>query len=148
MVFKFIKYQTGTLAITQLITLAVLNIFDGLASITHPCSQNHSSCFGDILLAIAYYVLLLAWFSLISLLGYLTQEKRNRLTATLLIGSELATAVVSLFNWRHGNNEINKITSLVDLTFAILVNFLAIRILLAKGRRIVTARRRRQSKLY
>lgn len=145
-----LKYQTGTGTLIQLIVLGLLNIATGLQSIIATCRHEGGSCISNLLTSAIFYILTVAWFAILVVIGYGAQEKRSRRLAQLLICAEGLTALVALFNIKlnltYHNGFLTLITSLADLILSLWVITLAWRLMRAGNARVVSRQRPRQRK--
>jgi uncharacterized membrane protein HdeD (DUF308 family) len=136
MVAMKLSYETGTATLIQFMVLGVLNIFNGLNSIVATCRSGHD-CVTNALVSAILYILLVGWFAILWVLGYMAQERRSKLLAQMLIAAEGLVALVALFNVKHHNDLIGLVTSVVDLVLALWIITLAFRLMLSGGQRVV-----------
>jgi len=142
MTFRFLfKYQISVIAFVQFILLSFLNIANALNSIVTTCRRDGSECISNVMPSIIFFILIATWFGFVWVLAYAAQERRNRWLTLGLIGAELLIAMVAYFNAKHHPDLLSLITSLVDLILAFWVIILAIRLLRAKGGRVVAKQR-------
>lgn len=139
-----IPQDTGIATFIQFIVLSLLNIANGANSIIVTCHKSSSDCTNNIVSSLVFFILVVMWFGFVWVLGYLTQERRSRKLAIVLIGAELMIAMVAYFNARHHNNLLELSTSVIDLILAAWVIYLAARLWKAGDRRIVQRQRRRR----
>lgn len=139
-----IPQDTGIATFIQFIALSLLNIANGANSIIVTCHKSSSDCTNNIVSSLVFFILVVMWFGFVWVLGYLTQERRSRKLAIVLIGAELMIAMVAYFNARHHNNLLELSTSVIDLILAAWVIYLAARLWKAGDRRIVQRQRRRR----
>lgn len=147
-----LTYETGTATLIQFITLGMLNILTGLDSIVQTCRHDSPNCLENVFTSFVFYVLIVAWFGAVCVMGYAAQQKRSRRLAQVLILAELLIAFVAFFNIRlnlkYHNGLLSLATSIADLVLAIWIITLAYRLMKAgSGRVVVTkqrARRRRK----
>jgi hypothetical protein len=139
-----LTYETGIATFAQFIVLSLLNILTETASIVTTCHSKGQNCLTNSLSSIGYFMLLVIWFGMIWILGYFTQKRRSRRLCLLLIGVEGLIIVIALFNASNHKDVIGLLTSLVDAGFGLWVALLAIRLLRARGGRIVASERSRR----
>lgn len=143
-----LTYQTGTGTVIQFIVLSLLNIVNGIVSIVTTCTHPGGDCTGNILSSIIFYILIVSWFGVVLILGYLAQQKRSRRLAQALIAAEGAIMLVALFNikltLKYHNGFLNLFTSTVDLVLALWIVTLAYRLMRAGGGRVVRRERIRK----
>jgi preprotein translocase subunit SecG len=132
-----LKYETGTATLIQFTTLALLGIPDAIVSIISSCSKPHTACVTNSFFSVVFFILVTGWFCTVWILGSITQQRRSRRLAWLL---------VALFNSRHDSNVLTRGTSVLDVLLAAWVIFLAVRLARAKGGRIVSSARSRRRK--
>jgi hypothetical protein len=142
-----LTYETGTGTLIQFIVLGVLNIATALQSIITTCAHSGTSCVGNLLSSVIYYVLIVCWFGIILTLGFTAQQGRNKRLAQLLICAELAVFVVAGYNIKldhlgFHNGVLSLLTSCVDVVLSIWVMTLAYRLIKASGGRVVKRQRR------
>lgn len=142
MVFSM-RWQSEVSIITfiQFVLLALLSLANALNSIISTCFSSSGQCVENMIPSIILFIMICVWFAYIWVLGYTVQERRTRKLTALLIGSEFIIAVVALFSVKHHNDWLSLSTSLTDLLLALWVMFLAARIFLAGGGRVVTRHR-------
>jgi cytochrome c biogenesis factor len=141
-----LKYETGTATLIQFTTLALLGIPDAIVSIISSCSKPHTACVTNSFFSVVFFILVTGWFCTVWILGSITQQRRSRRLAWLLIIVEFMTMLVALFNSRHDSNVLTRGTSVLDVLLAAWVIFLAVRLARAKGGRIVSSARSRRRK--
>lgn len=134
------KHQVANIALVQFILMCFLGFANGGYSIVTTCQQ-HSDCLSNALVSVVYWILIAVWFGFLWILAYTAQERRNKKLIWLLIGAQGMVALVSSFNARHHPDIIGLITSIVDCVLAIWVIILALRLLSAKGGRVVAKQR-------
>ena len=139
-----LKYETSLATRAQFIVMSFLGIPNGLNSIITTCKDSHSDCFANTFLSVVYFVLIVAWYGFLWILGFAAQDRRSRRLAWLLIGAEGLVLMISLFNARHHTDILGLITSLIDAGFAAWVILLAWRLQKAGGGRVVSKQRPRQ----
>lgn len=139
--FRFIfKHQVSNIALIQFVMMCFLGFANGGYSVVTTC-QEHSDCLSNALVSVVYWVLIAAWFGFLWILAYTAQERRSKRLTWLLIGAQAMVALVSSFNARHHPDIIGLVTSIVDFVLAIWVIVLSLRLLRAKGGRVVTKQR-------
>jgi hypothetical protein len=90
------------------------------------------------IVSLIFYLLTAGWFLIIVLLGWAAQKKRSRQFAVILIGFEFITLVVAGYiDFPHDTNVLAKGTSLLDALLSLWVMYLAFRVFLSGGKRIV-----------
>jgi hypothetical protein len=137
------KYKLAVIVLVQFILLSLLGIANGINSVVTECSKHDGDCLSNTIVSLVFFLLTAAWFAFIWVLGYTAEERRSKGLLRLLIAAEGMTALVALFNAQHHENTVGLITSLLDLVLALWVILLAIRLLFAKGGRVVTKQRTR-----
>ena len=138
-----LKYETAVATLIQFVTMSILNVATGTVSVVSTCHNSSSDCVSNLLVSLIFFLLIVGWFAAVWVLGYAAQERRSKNLAYALIGAELLIALVALFNAKHHTDTLSLITSLIDLALAIWVISLAIRLIRAKGGRIVSKQRAR-----
>jgi hypothetical protein len=145
-----LTYQTAVVSLVQFITLTVLGVPNAIVSIVTTCHADNGDCVSNSLVSLIYFLLTAAWFGIILFLGYTAQKRRSGKIAVLLIGSEFLTlAVAGFVNFPHDSNFLDKGTSLIDALLSLWVIYLAFRLIMARGGRIVntSGRMRRRRKI-
>jgi hypothetical protein len=138
-----LTYETGIATLVQFIVLSLLNIATQTTAVVTSC-RHTTNCVTTSLSSTAYFMLIVIWFGLVWQLGYRAQKKRSRNLCLLLIAAEGLIAIIALSNAKHHNDIIGLITSLTDIGLAVWVALLAVRLLRARGGRIVASERSRQ----
>lgn len=142
-----LTYETGTATLIQFITLGMLNILTGLDSVVQTCRHDGSNCLENVFTSFVFYILIVAWFGIVCVIGYAAEQKRSRRLAQILICAEVLIALVAFFNirlnLRYHNGFLGLFTSLADLILAIWVIMLAWRLMKAGSGRVVTRGKRR-----
>jgi hypothetical protein len=145
-----LTYETGTATLIQFIVLSLLNIAATITSVVTTCHHQGASCVGNLLSSIVFYILIVVWFGMITVLGFAAQQKRSRRLAQVLIAAEALIGLVALFNLKLGlryhNGYLSLFTSAADLLLAGWIISLAFRLMKAGGGRVVTGRARRRPK--
>jgi hypothetical protein len=136
-----LTYETGTATLIQFIVLGLLNIATGIGSTVSSC-RTDSDCLGSVFLNFIFYLVLVAWFGTVTVLGFAAQQKRSKRLAQILICAEGLVALVSLFDAKHHNDLLGLITSVADFILAAWVIILAFRLMRANGGRVVRTQRR------
>lgn len=131
-----IKYQTGIATLIQFLTMSLLGIANGMNSIVTECRADQSGCTIKIMLSLMFFLLTASWFGAVWILGYMAQESRDRRLAVLLILVELLIIAIALFNAQHHTDALSLFTSIADISLAIWVISLAVRLYRANGKRI------------
>jgi hypothetical protein len=139
-----LTYETGIATVIQFAVLSLLNVGTQLNSIVTTCHTHGSNCLTNSLSSIGYFLLIVIWFGLIWVLGYFTQKRRSRRLGLALVTAEFLILVVSISNARHHTDVIGLVTSVADTGFAIWVIALAVRLMRARGGRIVSSERARR----
>jgi len=137
-----LTYETGTATLIQFMVLGLLNILNSLNSIITSCYHG-KDCVTNAMVSFIFYILLVGWYAALWVIGYLAQEKRNKLLAQLLICAEGLVALLAVFNIKHHNDLLGLFTSIVDLGFTIWIITLAFRLMRSDGKRVVRHRRNR-----
>ncbi len=131
-------YQTAAASLIQFITLMLLGIPSTIVNIVSTCHGNNSNCVSNMIVSLILYILTAGWFGIIMILGYATQKRRSRQFAVLLMGFEFATLVVSgYFDFPRESSILNKTTSLIDAILSIWIIYIAFRLFLSGGKRMV-----------
>jgi hypothetical protein len=147
-----LTYETGIATTIQFIVLSLLNILNAIFSIIDTCvhssNSGGSSCAANALTSVVFYILIVAWFGLIALLGFAAQSKRSKRISKTLIAAELMVFVWAGYNIKLGikyhNGALSLFTSLFDLVLSVWVISLAFRLMKAGDSRVVSHRRTRQ----
>jgi hypothetical protein len=108
------------------------------------CHKDGSDCISNTIVSIIFFMLVVAWFGAVWLLGYAAQDRRSKRLAQLLICAEAFIALIALFNAKHHTDILGLITSIIDLALAAWIILLAFRLIRAGGGRVVTKQRPRQ----
>lgn len=127
------RYGTGFATLLQFILLSLLGIANGLNSIVTTCHSTGRDCISNLIVSLIFFIITVAWFAFIWVLGYTAQERRSKRLAQLLIAAEALIAMVAYFNARHHTDALSLITSLVDLALAIWIIILAILLIRSIG---------------
>lgn len=140
-----LTYETGIATFAQFIVVSLLNILTGTSSIVTTCHSKGQNCLTNSLSSVGYFMLIVIWFGMIWILGYFAQKRRSSRLSFLLIGAEVLITVIALFNANHNHKDLlGLITSLIDAGFGLWVALLAVRLLRARGGRIVASERSRK----
>jgi purine-cytosine permease-like protein len=141
-----LTYETGTATLIQFIVLSLLNIVSALVSIITTCRHEGGNCTGNLLTSIIFYIMVVGWFGLVTVIGYAALDRRSKRLAQLLIITEVVIALVALFNiklnLRYHSGWLSLFTSLADLILAVWIITLAYRLMKAGGGRVVRQRQR------
>ncbi len=133
-----LSYQTASISLFQFITILLLGIPDTIISIVSTCHSDSSNCVSNMAVSLIFYLLTAGWFAIIMVLGHMAQVKRSRQFAVLLMGFEAITFIVAGYiDFPHDSNILSKLTSALDALLSLVVIYLAIRLFLSGGRRIV-----------
>jgi hypothetical protein len=132
-----LRYETGTATLVQFAVVVILALANGGVSIISTCVKNGGDCVSNSLVSLLVIILQAFWLGFISVVGYGAQDRRSKRLAQLLIGFEGINAIIALFNARHFANILGLITSLIDLSIAAWIIFLAWNLIRADGGRIV-----------
>jgi hypothetical protein len=141
------RYELGIITLIQFILLSLLGIANGLNSIVTTCHNTGRDCISNLIVSLIFFIITVAWFAFIWILGYTVQERRSKRLAQVLIAAEALIALIALFNAKHHTDWLSLITSIIDLTLAVWVIWLAFRLIRSGGGRTVTrqpGRRRRR----
>jgi len=145
-----LTYETGISTLVQFVAISLLNIVTQIIAIIkdcHPTAEAASgSCATGVFSSVGYFMLLVIWFGIIWMLGYQTQQRRSRKLAVVLIFLEFMVAVIAYHNAKHFPDPVSLITSIANVGFAIWTIVLAIRLIRARGGRIVASERSRARK--
>lgn len=139
-----LTYQTGIATFIQFVTLSLLNIANGANSVVTTCRSDSTSCISNLIVSLIFFILTVAWFAAVWILGYAAQERRSRRLAQLLIAAECMIALIAYFNARHYHDFLGLATSLIDLVLAVWIIVLAIRLMRAGTNRVVARSRVRR----
>jgi hypothetical protein len=139
-----LKYETAIATLIQFITLSLLGLANGIDSIVTTCHSSRQDCVSNTLVSLIFFILTAAWFAAVWVIGYMAQERRSRKLAQLLIATELVIGLIALFNAKHHSDILSLFTSVVDFGLAAWIIVLAIRLIRAKGGRVVSRNRRRR----
>ena len=131
-----LTYETGKGTLIQFILLSFLNIATALNSIIAGC-RHSDQCMSNTITSIIFYLLIVAWFGGIWMLGYMAQDRRSKRLAQLLICVELFVALIALFNAKHHTDVLGLLTSVADLGLALWIVTLAFRLMRAGPGRLV-----------
>jgi len=142
MVAMKLTHQTSTATLIQFIALGLLNIAGTFNSIGSACRVEGAECATDIFVSVIFFLLVMAWFGFICLLGYMTEERRSRRFAQALICAELLVVLVATFNLKHRGDWLSFATSLIDLILAAWIIVLAFRVMRSGGQRITRGKPR------
>ena len=135
-----LRYETGTATLIQFIVLGLLNIATMIGSTVTAC-RTDSDCLGSFFLNFIFYLLLVAWFGILCVIGFGAQQKRSKRLAQILICAEGLTALVSLFDAKHHNDFLGLITSAADFILSVWIVTLAFRLMRSGGGRVVRKHR-------
>jgi len=132
-----LRYETGTATLIQLGVVTLLGLGNQVAAIISSCVKDASACVQDSFVSLVFVVLLGVWLGIVSVIGYAAQEKRSKRLAFLLIAFECLILIVATINARGTTNIFSRLTSLIDISIALWIVFLAFRLARANGGRIV-----------
>ena len=133
-----LTYQTAIASLVQFITLAILSVPNTIYNIVTTCHSDNTDCVSNTIVSLIFYLLTVAWFAIIMLLGYAAQRRRSRQLAVILIGFEFITLIVAGYiDFPHETSILGKTTSLIDVLLSLWVIFLALRLFLSGSKRIV-----------
>lgn len=138
------KYEIGIIAFVQFILLSFLSLANSVNSIVTTCVHENGNCIENMIPSIILFILIAVWFGFIWVFAYTVQERRSRRLAVLLMGAELAIAMVALFSIKHHNDWLSLVTSIIDLVLALWVILLAFRIAKAGVSRSGSRQRQRR----
>ena len=142
-----ISYQTGLASLIQFIIVSVLGVPYALISIISTCSSDHTNCISNLVVSLIYFILTVIWFGIIAGLGFYAQEKRKRFPVLILIGCEFINlGIFGFIDFPGSLNIIDKIISLVTSLVSVWVIYIAIRLFLSGGGRVV--KRHRITKIF
>jgi len=139
-----LTYQTGIATFIQFVILSLLGIANGFNSVISTCRHDSTNCVSNLIVSLIFFILTVAWFGAVWVLGYMAQERRNRRLAQLLICAEGLIALIALFNAKHHTDFLSLLTSMLDLGLAIWIVVLAFRLMRAGGGRVVSRQRARR----
>ena len=133
-----LTYQTAVISLTQFIVIMILGVTITVINIVSTCHSDQSNCVSNMIVTLIFYLLTAGWFGIIMLIGYTAQRRRSRQFAVILIGFELITLVVAGYiDFPHDSNVLSKFTSLLDAALSLWVIYLAFRLFMSGGKRIV-----------
>jgi len=139
-----LKYETSIVTFIQFITMSLLYFLINIGSIITNCSGHSYNCVSNSISSITFSIITILAFSMVWLLGYFVQNRRNRRLAVLLIVIESGIFIVELLDAHNFPNILSLFTSLLDALLALWVITLAVRLYLAKGGRIVSRNRNKK----
>jgi hypothetical protein len=140
-----LTYETGTATLVQFILLSFLNMANGANSVVTTCrKEGGGDCISNLLVSIIFFMLVVAWFGFVWVLGYAVQERRSKLLALGLIGAEILIIGVAYINIHGHTDALSLVTSVIDIILAVIIIFLSLRIVWAGDSRIVSHRRVRR----
>jgi len=139
-----LTYQTGIATFIQFVSLSLLNIANGANSVVATCRHDSTNCISNLIVSLIFFMLTVAWFAAVWLLGYTAQDRRSKRLAQLLIAAEGFIALIALFNAKHHTDLIGLGTSLIDLALALWIIVLAFRLMRAGSNRVVARQRVRR----
>jgi hypothetical protein len=139
-------YETGIGTLIQFIALSLLNLATGAHSVITTCTKDGSNCISNLIVSMILYMLVVAWFAFVWVLGYAAQDRRSRRLAQILIAAEGCIALIALFNLKHHNqgDYLSLVTSIIDLILAVWIVWLAWHLMKARGGRVVSTQRARR----
>ena len=140
-----LKYETSIVTFIQFIVMSFLYFLINIGSIITSCRSQSYNCVSNSISSITLSIVIVIAFGCLWLLGYYVQNRRNQRLAILLIVIETGILIIELFDAHNFPNILSLITSLIDVVLASLVIVLAIRLVRAKGGRIVNRNRRPKS---
>lgn len=133
-----LTYQTAVVSLVQFISIMILGIPDTIINIVSNCRSDSSDCVSNMIVSLIFYLLTAGWFIIIVVLGYAAQKKRSRQFAVILMGFEFITLVVAGYiDFPHDPNILSKVTSMIDALLSLYVMYLAFRLFISGGKRIV-----------
>lgn len=138
-----ITYETGIATLVQFVALSLLNIAYLVVSIVSTCHSKHDSCLTNSLSSILYFMLIVICFAVIWLIGFRAQSLRSRRLCILLIGIEFFVFVITLYDAKGNKNLLGLLIDVINALLAVWVIALAIRLMRARGGRIVASERSR-----
>lgn len=139
-----IRYETGFATLIQFIVMSLFNVATMIGSMIAACSGERPNCGESLFLSPLYFLLVVTWFGILAALGFVTQERRSKRLALVLISAELLVLFVASINARGTEDRLSLVTSLVDIALALWVILLAVRLVRSKGGRIVARQVRRR----
>lgn len=141
-----LTYQTAVATFIQFIAMVILGLVNSISSIVSTCQSNGSNCTSNMISTSVLFILTPVWFGMILACGYFAQKNRSNRLAAILIGFEVVTIVVAgHFNFPSEKGWLAKGTSLLDVFMGLVVIYLAVQVLLARGHRIVKGSRKRKA---
>ena len=140
-----LRYETGVATLVQFIVATGLGFLGGGASIITGCfGHSAGECVSNSLVSLILIILTVVWLGFLLTLGYVAQERRSWRFAGTLIGAEGLSALIYLFDAKHTNSWLSRITNLVGFVLAAWVIWLALQLVRSRGGRIVRAGRPRR----
>jgi hypothetical protein len=139
-----LTHETGIATLLQFIVLGLMNVAGTINSTVHSCRTEENDCLTNIFVSSILFLLLMGWFGLVCLVGYMAQERRSKRLAQLLIAAQGLIALVSVFSIRFPTDLLGQITSVVALISAIWIITLAYRLMRSGGQRITRTKTGRQ----
>jgi hypothetical protein len=137
-----LKYETGIATFVQFAAVSLLALANQINAIVVGCI--HSDCVSNIIPSIGYFIVTAILFAGIWILGWFAQEKRSRWLAVGLIGVELLVVKVAEHNAKQHTDILSLISSLINLALAVWIIYLAVRLAMSGGGRVVSRQRPRQ----
>jgi len=145
-----LTYETGIATLIQFLALSFLTLASQLVSVVSTCHKDGSNCVSNLLTSTILYIVVAVVFGSIWLIGYLTQSRRSKWLAQLLICIEGLVALVALFSIKlslhHHKNIFGLLAGLSVFILAVWIITLAYRLMRAGGGRVVARQRPRQRK--
>ena len=136
-----LTYQTAVVSLVQFISIMILGVPNTVINIVSTCHSDSSNCVSNMIVSLILYLLTAGWFGIIMIVAYAAQHRRSRQLAVILIGLEFITLVVAAYiDFPHDPNILSKATSLLDAALSIWIIYLAFRLFLSGGRRMVKKR--------
>ena len=119
-----LRYKTGAATIIQLSVMLLLNFLNALYSMITGCIH-HDSCVEGVVINLLFVLVLAIWLLFLAAVGYMTEQRRSRRFALVLLVAESLVALATLSNIRHYPNLFGLFTSLIDFSLAVWVMVLA-----------------------
>lgn len=140
-----LRYETSITTFAQLAVVSLFVIVSGVIATIKEC-EDASSCVASSFVWMVILLLVAAWFTGLTALGYLAQTKRSARLAKVLIVAELGVAAICFKLATNPSSILGAFGSIIIGALAIWTIVLAYRLTKAKGGRIVaqtsTGRRR------
>lgn len=140
-------YQTGVATFIQFVLMVVLGVPNSIISIISSCQSNGSDCIINTITSIILFIFTTLWFAFILGAGYFAQKNRSTRFAAVLIASEVITvSVAGRFDLPRQSDLLGKALSLIAIVLGLVIIYIALHVLLARGHRIVKGSPRKRKR--